>query len=241
MAGSGAYGRAMTESRGGPQFVPRPDLWVPAPPPPWHGPGDVVVPDLADIAERVAGRGPVRRSPVEDLGARPSAVAVLWYPDDNGPGLILTRRAWHMRTHRGEVSFPGGGREESDETHRDTALRETLEEIGIPPRHIEVVGELDHLTTHTSDRYIVPLVGVLDHRPDVVPDPTEVDGVLFVPLEELIQPHVFREERWGVGDLTDDADAGYPMYFYELLGDTVWGATAAIIARMLTEILAPPR
>ncbi len=109
--------------------------------------------------------------------------------------------------------------------------------MGIAPHLVEVVGELDHLTTHTSDRYIVPVVGMLDRPPVVNPDPSEVDDVLFVPLTELIRSEVFREERWGARDLSDDPDAGYPMYFYELTGDTVWGATASVITAMLTEIL----
>jgi 8-oxo-dGTP pyrophosphatase MutT (NUDIX family) len=227
----------MTASRGGPQFIPRPDRWAARPHPPWSAD----LPDLDSIAERIAGRGPARPSPVEDRGATASAVAVLWYPDDAGAGLVLTRRAWHLRTHRGEVSFPGGGREDADRSHVDTALRETHEEIGLAPRHVEVIGELDHLTTHTSDRYIVPVVGIIDHRPDVRPDPAEVDDVLFVPLSELTSPEVFREERWGGTDLAGSGDGGYPMFFFELMGDTVWGATAAIITRMLTELLTDGR
>ncbi|MCL4167271.1 UNVERIFIED_CONTAM: hypothetical protein GTU68_042502, partial [Idotea baltica] len=91
-----------------------------------------------------------------------------------------------MRTHRGEVSFPGGGFEPGDTSPVDTALREAHEEVGVPRTLVDVVGELDHLTTVSSDREIVPIVGMLPERPAVVADPTEVDKVLHVGLEDLL-------------------------------------------------------
>lgn len=131
-----------------------------------------------------------------------------------------------MRTHRGEVSFPGG-RADDGEVPTRTALREANEEIGLDPSVVETLGELDHLTTVTRRSYIVPVVGLLTGRPDVVANDAEVEKILHVPVAELLAPGVFREERWGTGETSR------PVYFFELYGDTVWGATAALLRQML--------
>jgi 8-oxo-dGTP pyrophosphatase MutT (NUDIX family) len=153
-------------------------------------------------------------------------VLVPLYDEGGAAHVVLTRRAQHLRSHKGEVSFPGG-RGHPGEDPRTTALRETEEEIGLPPSAVEVVGELDHLTTISSATAIVPLVGVLPGRPEVRPNPGEVEAVLFVPLEELLAEGVFREERWVAAGLDR------PIWFFELVGDTVWGATAAMLRQLL--------
>lgn len=158
-------------------------------------------------------------------GASPSAVLVPLF-DHDGLQVLLTRRAWGLRTHRGEVSFPGG-RCDPGETAVETALREADEEVALDPGDVEVLGELDHLTTVTRRAYIVPVVGLLPGRPSLTANPDEVDEALLVPLAELLHPEVFREERWGTDRLNR------PIYFFELVGDTVWGATAALLRQLL--------
>lgn len=167
-----------------------------------------------------------RRSPVAELGAAPSAVLVPLYEHDDEMHVVLTRRAKTLRTHKGEVSFPGG-RADPGETYVQAALREAQEEIALDPALVEPLGELDHLTTITRRAYIVPVVGLIEGPPELVPSPAEVDAVLRVPLSELMAPGVFREERWG------DGDSARPVYFFDLHGDTVWGATAALLRQLL--------
>ncbi|MDQ3385394.1 MAG: CoA pyrophosphatase, partial [Actinomycetota bacterium] len=145
--------------------------------------------------------------------------------------VILTRRAAHLRAHQGEVSFPGGGRD-GDEPLERTALREAEEEIGLDPALVEVVGELDHLSTITSGSFIVPFVGIIEGRPPaLVASPDEVAHILHVPLAELLTEDVYREELWGFDD--DER----PIFFFELVGDTVWGATASMLRRLLALVL----
>lgn len=163
-------------------------------------------------------------------GASPSAVLVPLYEHEDQLWVLLTRRSWELRTHRGEVSFPGG-RAEPGETAADTAVREANEEIGLDPAVVEVVGEMDHLTTVTRRAYIVPVVAILGGRPAVEPDPSEVDAVIHVPLAELCDPGVFHEERWGWGETSR------PLYFFDLVGDTVWGATASMLRLLLVVLL----
>ncbi|HKE75864.1 MAG TPA: CoA pyrophosphatase, partial [Acidimicrobiales bacterium] len=141
--------------------------------------------------------------------------------------VVLTRRTWGLRTHQGEVSFPGG-RIEPGESPVDGARREAQEEIDLDPTTVEIVGELDHLATVSSGSFIVPYVGVLPDRPDTRPNPAEVEAVLHVPLAELADPAIFREERW-----TFPGDRVQPITFFELIGDTVWGATASLLRQLI--------
>jgi 8-oxo-dGTP pyrophosphatase MutT (NUDIX family) len=182
------------------------------------------VPDRVRAAVPPTRRG--RPSPVASLGASPSAVLIPLYLDAGELHVVLTRRSRSLRTHRGEVSFPGG-RADPGETPLKAALREAHEEVALDPELVEPLGELDHLTTITRRAYIVPVVGLVARRPELVANPAEVDAVLEVPLSELLSPGVFREERWGEGD------SARPVYFFELEGDTVWGATAALLRQLL--------
>ena len=238
--------------RGGDQKIPRPFNARPGGAAPW---ADLPVarrrPTVADVRSALAPLGPAQRSARELVDGpqrlrRPSAVLAPLYdlpgdrgdalgtgdPDDSqatgaGAAVVLTRRTWGMRTHQGEVSFPGG-RVEPGESPLDGARREAQEEIGLDPASIEIVGELDHLATVSSGSFIVPYVGVLPGRPETVPSPVEVEAVLHVPLAELLDPAIFREEIW-----TFPGGYRQPITFFELVGDTVWGATAALLRQLL--------
>jgi len=166
-------------------------------------------------------------SPVAAEGGSASAVLVPIYPDDQDRlHVVLTRRATTLRTHQGEVSFPGG-RAEPGEDPVTTALREASEEVTLDPNDVEPIGELDHLSTVTRRAYIVPVIAVLRGKPELVPSEAEVAAVLHVPLAELLSGEVYREERWG----RPPEDRG--LHFFELHGDTVWGATAAMLRHFL--------
>jgi 8-oxo-dGTP pyrophosphatase MutT (NUDIX family) len=158
------------------------------------------------------------------------------YEGDEGPTVVLTRRARHLRNHHGEVSFPGGREEPHDTDLWRTALREAHEEISLAPELVDRIGELDRLRTFTSRAEIHPFVGRLDGRPDrLVAEPGEVEAILHVPLAELTLEGVYREERWTFPDGHDR-----PMYFFDLVGDTVWGATARMLRQLVTIALALP-
>ena len=126
------------------------------------------------------------------------------YEDDGEAVIVLTRRSAALRAHSGEVSFPGGG-QDAGEDLRDTALREACEEVGLDPSLVEFIGELDHLSTITSNSFIIPFVAVLSAPPELVASPAEVAAVLRVPLRELLDPAHFREEVWNLFG-TDSGD-----------------------------------
>jgi 8-oxo-dGTP pyrophosphatase MutT (NUDIX family) len=220
-------GPGTSAERGGPQVIPRPPRHRLGDPAPWAhlSAADRRLP-LAVVRERLAGTGPVVRSPREGQVDRASAVLAPLYEHAGETWVVLTRRSAALRVHSGEVSFPGGGQEPGEDL-RDTARREACEEIGLDPASVELIGELDHLSTITSNSFIVPYVGALPARPELSPSPAEVEAVLHVALSELLDPEHFREERW------DIFGVDRPIWFFELVGDTVWGATAAMLRQLL--------
>ena len=220
--------------RGGAQRIPRPLSCREGAPAPWAGALDRDVDlSLAAVAGAVAATGPPRLSPLEGTPVRASAVLAPLYEADGETVIVLTRRAQDLRTHRGEVSFPGGGSEPGDADLWATALRESHEEVALDPSSVTRIGELDHLQTITSRSFIVPFVGTLPGRPELVPHPSEVELVLHVPVRELLTDGVHRSEHWGIPPLD------HPVHFFEIVGDTIWGATGAMLDNLLTIIAGP--
>jgi len=174
---------------------------------------------------------------VVPISGAPSAVLVPLFEEHEETRVVLTRRSSRLRRHRGEVSFPGG-RQDPGETPLQAALREAREEVGIDPDLVEVVGRLSPLSTLSSGSSITPVVGVLPCRVAMSPNPAEVEKVFDVALAELLAEGVFREEIWSWRRGSDDGamvevSGGFPVWFFELPEDTIWGATA----RMLVELI----
>jgi 8-oxo-dGTP pyrophosphatase MutT (NUDIX family) len=171
-------------------------------------------------------------------GVRPAAVLCLLF-DEVIAGqvqaqVVLTRRSSRLRSHTHQVSFPGG-RLEAGETPLAAALREAREEVGIDPGSVRVIGRLPALRTVVNPAPITPFVGVLPGRPVLVPNPAEVERAFNVPLVELMGEDTYRLELW-----TFPGGAEVPMPFFELVGDTVWGATARMLADLLHLVVAAP-
>ena len=227
------------ERRGGPQIIPRPARSRPGPGAPWSRPG-AKVPDqitLADVRQAFALRPEIPPLQSEMPGItlpvlpgqsrRPAAVLCALFEDDGQCEVLLTRRSSSLRSHTHQVSFPGG-RIDPGEEPVEAALREAQEEVGIDPETVDVFAQLSKLQTVANPAPITPFVGGLPGRPELRPNPAEVERAFSVQLVELARPDVYREELWTFPD-----GAERPISFFELIGDTVWGATA----RMLTELL----
>jgi 8-oxo-dGTP pyrophosphatase MutT (NUDIX family) len=224
--------RPVPDGRGGDQIIPRPLNALPGRPAPWADlPAERRRPSLDDVRRALADAGPAHRSERELLPEidRASATLAPLYEADGELYVILTRRTWDLRSHQGEVSFPGGRHDDTDPDLWQTALREAREEIALDTTDVECIGELDHLATVTSRSFIVPYVGALPAgRPDTTASPAEVSAVLHVAVAELLDPAIFREERW-----TFPWAEHRPIFFFELVGDTVWGATGAMLRQLL--------
>lgn len=163
---------------------------------------------------------------------RKSSVLIPLYETEEEVWMILTRRSATMRFHTSEVSFPGGNQEPQDIDPWDTALREAHEEIGLNHSLPVKLGHLDSFVTVGSKSFVTPFVAALDHRPQLKANPVEVEKILHVSLTELLSKDVFREEIWVLRDGKKRS-----INFFELIGDTVWGATGTMIRQLLTTIL----
>jgi 8-oxo-dGTP pyrophosphatase MutT (NUDIX family) len=156
------------------------------------------------------------------------AAVLLPVIDGPDPGMVFTRRTDDLPRHPGEISFPGGMQEESDADAREAALREAEEELGIDPRAVEMLGALPPVHTVVSAILIVPFVGMLWERPRFRPDVGEIAEVLEFPVSRLLEAEAPVE--WPIGDQV------YRGFAYELDGNTIWGATAAILHGFLDTV-----
>jgi 8-oxo-dGTP pyrophosphatase MutT (NUDIX family) len=144
---------------------------------------------------------------------------------EHGLSVVLTRRADHLKNHRGEVSFPGGRVEES-ESLVEAALREAEEEIGLRKSLVRVIGQLDPHATFVSNSLIVPIVAIVDASAQFIANESEVSRILIVPLTELVQEASYDNEWWTTprGELN--------IHFFYLDDETIWGATGRILRQM---------
>jgi len=170
-----------------------------------------------------------------------SAVLVPLFEEDGEARVVLTRRSAELRSHRGQVSFPGG-RIDPGEDAPTAARREAFEEVGLPPAQVDIVGWLHPLFTVSAGSFISPVVGVLPGRPVLVPNPAEVARAFDVALADLVADGVFHEERWThqPGQSPLGPDPRRAVWFFEVDGETVWGATARVLVQLLSLVLELP-
>jgi 8-oxo-dGTP pyrophosphatase MutT (NUDIX family) len=170
-------------------------------------------------------------SPEEALGmdvhgGREAAVLVPIF-ERGGLHAVFTRRRHDLRRHAGEISFPGGRRDEGEELI-DTALREAHEEVGLPPEAVQVVGALPPTPTFVTNYAIYPFVGVIEPGFAWVPQQTEVAEVLELSLDDLAAAYGERRlVRRGIPFRTPT---------YETGGHLIWGATARILQTLLERV-----
>ena len=176
---------------------------------------------------------PARTLQLPGLDLRESAVLVPLFIRGAQPYALFTRRPANLRQHGGQISFPGGTRDPEDSTPLHTALRETQEELGIPPAKIDILGMLDEVPTSTQFR-IVPFVGAIPPDFKYVASPEEIAEVIEVPLAHLLNPAAHRAERRGA------QEAAREVYFYDYGPNLIWGATARILRNLLQQLRGLP-
>ena len=190
-------------------------------------PADVATADRLERLQQVL-RERVRR----DIDASPPLVRagvlipLVWR--GHGLEMLLTRRTDTVLTHKGQISFPGGQREDADAETIETALRESYEEIGLEPSRVTVLGELDDVFTAVSSFVITPVVGFVEGDVDdlrLAPD--EVRSLLIVPVDRLLDARIHTTETRSVGEQQ------YRIHYYTIGDDVIWGATGRIVYQFL--------
>jgi 8-oxo-dGTP pyrophosphatase MutT (NUDIX family) len=153
---------------------------------------------------------------------RTAAVLLAFWPEPDGSvSLVLTRRTDNVRHHQGQVSFPGGSMHAGDDTVARTALREAEEELAILPHQVRIMGRLDDAWSRFGF-HVIPVVGWLEQRPEMKPDPDEVAEIIIADVQTLMRPESACMHR--IADRESQAfrwDGGY-----------VWGLTAEILLEL---------
>jgi 8-oxo-dGTP pyrophosphatase MutT (NUDIX family) len=183
------------------------------------------LPDF-DLDSAWHGLMPVRRpAPPAGVIPREAGVLVLTYPEVDGLHVVLTRRTDTLKSHSGQISFPGGRRGPEDASFTATALRETCEELGVC-EPVEIIGMLSTLYIPPSNFLVYPTVAVLPAPPAYQPNPDEVAEVFTMPLHHLLDEDVkATEEREFNGTRV-------PVTYYRVNGHKVWGATAFMLSEL---------
>jgi 8-oxo-dGTP pyrophosphatase MutT (NUDIX family) len=170
---------------------------------------------------------PAEAPKLEAHGRTDAAVLVPMHGWPVNPGLVFTERRSDLKRHAGEISFPGGRRDEGEEL-LDTALREAEEEIGLSRGNVEVVGALPPIGTFVTNYKITPFVGLIEEGLRFEPNPSEVESVLVASLEDLAAGYERRRlVRRGVPIKTDT---------YLISDKLIWGATARILAELFDRL-----
>ena len=158
-----------------------------------------------------------------DKQGTPAAVLILLYPLNKNWYFFLTKRTDTVDHHKGQVSFPGGMVEEN-ESLKDAALRETHEEIGIPPFKIKLIGSLTSFYIPVSRFEIFPFIGWIEKKPKTSIHDQEVDSIFSPSIKDFMLDKTQKEKK--------DTLAGFPVKipYFDLGGEIVWGATSIILS-----------
>ena len=183
--------------------------------------------DLSDLL-----LDPAEAEELEAHGRTEAAVLVPMHGWPDNPGLVFTERRSDLRRHAGEISFPGGRRDQG-ETLRETALREAEEEIGLSSENVEIAGALPPIGTFVTNYKVHPFVGMIEKGMRFEPNPAEVESVLVASLDDLAAGYEKRRlVRRGVPIKTDT---------YLVSEKLIWGATARILADLFRHLGRPLR
>lgn len=164
--------------------------------------------------------------PSDHIGPHPPTAAVLvpLFEDDDGTvRVVITKRPDHMPSHPGQLAFPGGKIDPVDDSVLAAALREADEEVGIQAHQVTPLGFLEPVSTNRFDVVVAPVVGRLAGVPRLVPDPAEVASTMVPPLHHFLNEERWRTENW----------SGHELWFIEVEGEVLWGASAAIMRSLL--------
>ena len=170
------------------------------------------------------------RVPPDDDSARRAAVLIPIVVEPEGLRIVYTVRKDHLQDHAGQISFPGGSLEPSDDSLLETALREAEEEIDLSRALVEVIGELEEMFIPPSNFRVSPFVGLLRPEAELTLQPDEVEEIFTVSLEDLLSDNAFQRVLWN----REGREYKVPVFAVE--GRRIWGATAAMTGVLLARL-----
>jgi 8-oxo-dGTP pyrophosphatase MutT (NUDIX family) len=179
---------------------------------------------IAELKKILAGR---EKRYINDANRVPAAVLVPMYLKHGRYHIIFIRRTENVTDHKGQISFPGGARDVTDRTLLHTAVRENQEEIGLRPKDIDVIGELDDELTTTSNYIVTPFVAIIPWPYRFTRNKEEVAEIIQVPVEALLGKERLKEG----GEILNGRTIA--SYTYRYRGRVIWGATARILKKLL--------
>jgi 8-oxo-dGTP pyrophosphatase MutT (NUDIX family) len=169
----------------------------------------------------------LRRPGEANIPIRDSGVLLLLYPVQNIMCTVFMKRPEYGGPHSGQISFPGGKIESGDTTLVETALRESYEEIGVPPGSVRVLGVLTPLHITVSNFKVLPVVGFSAEKPNFTTDSGEVEYLIEARIDMLVDPGIVKKENLILGDQSLEAP------YFDIHGQHIWGATAMILSEFL--------
>lgn len=180
---------------------------------------------IVALRERLASPPP-RRLPASDL--RQASVLVPLYVDAGELWTVLTKRTDTLPSHRGQIAFPGGGRELKEDPW-DAALRESQEEIGLDPKTVLRLGELDEQESPAGFR-VIPCVGTIPFPHKLQPNDAEIAEVFNLPLSAFNNPQLVEERTVTINGVQRD------ILIYHVAGRQIWGLTARVLQSLLVRL-----
>lgn len=169
----------------------------------------------------------VRRLAGSHAPLKKSGVLLLLYPFKGTIYLVLIKRAEYNGVHSGQISFPGGIFEKGDLSLADTALREAMEETGLPAGKARIIGELTPLHIPVSNTDVHPYVAVCHRRPAFAHDPAEVQYLIETSIDDLLDPINRKTKMMLI------AGKEVEVPYYDIQDNHIWGATAMIMSEFL--------
>ncbi|RLT94516.1 CoA pyrophosphatase [Ketobacter sp.] len=182
-----------------------------------------------DWLSRIRSQAPLHHPGERALSEAEAAVLIAITDHGNAPEVVLTRRADHLSSHAGEVAFPGGKCDPEDESVFATALRESYEEVQLPPDQVELVGPMPFSVSKMGLK-VVPVIGIIPHQLELVASEDEIHSIFRVPLQYFLEtpPPDFTEKEY------QGVRYRIPCYNYD--GYVIWGLTAYFITDCFNRI-----
>jgi 8-oxo-dGTP pyrophosphatase MutT (NUDIX family) len=162
-----------------------------------------------------------------------AAVLIPIFESDGGYKVLFTERTHKVEHHKGQISFPGGAADPDDKDFKETALRETFEEVGLRQQDVRVLGRLDDQLTVASNFIVHPFVGVFPYPYSYSINKNEVERIISFPLDVFMDKNSHLHPR--SIDFNTFVYEG-PAYRYDDV--TIWGATAKIMSNLMVLISA---